>query len=137
MRRGSPSPIRPGEPSRLRAKANGAHGGPVEIDDEHTPRPRLARRRWAALIKQVWQIDPLACPRCHAAMRILSFIRPAQRDVIERVLRHCGLWDESPRAPPHDERAAPPKPGPGELRYLTDLEFVSEPAPAEPVWTAH
>ncbi len=41
----------------LRAKANGQRHG-IEIDDQHTPH-RLARRRWAALIKQVWRVDPL------------------------------------------------------------------------------
>ena len=69
-------------------------------------------------------------------MRVLSFIQPTQRDVIEKILKHCGLWEQSSRAPPPDEKAAPLRSDPGELRYVSDLEFVDEPGPAEPVWTA-
>jgi hypothetical protein len=36
-----------------------------------------------------------------------------------------------------EDRAAPREPDPGQLRYVSDLQFVDEPAPAEPVWTAH
>jgi hypothetical protein len=137
----------------LRAKAGGTHRHTVEIDDQHTPTTTHARRRWAALIKQVWRVDPLVCPRCGQAMRIVAFIRPAQRAVIEKILRSCGLWEQRSRAPPPDDQAAPRAPDPGELgstelaprlsspksevRYVSDLEDVDEPAPAEPVWTGH
>ncbi len=84
-----------------------------------------ARRRWAALIKQVWRVDPLDCTRCGATMKIIAFIQPAQRAVIERVLRQCGLWEQRSRGPPTRE-----------LPYVSVLEFVDAPAPAEPVWTA-
>ena len=34
-------------------------------------------------------------------MKVVAFIEPPQADVIERILRHCGLWNpSSPRAPP-------------------------------------
>jgi hypothetical protein len=34
-------------------------------------------------------------------MRILAFIERHRGEVIEKILRHCGLWDEpSARAPP-------------------------------------
>ena len=120
----------------LRAKAKGEHRGRVEIDDDHTPSTTHARRRWAALIKQVWRVDPLVCPRCHDRLKIVSFITPSQRHLIERILRHRGLWEESPRAPPHDHHAAPRDPDAGELRYVNDLEYVDQPAPAEPIWEA-
>ncbi|MHC4825350.1 MAG: hypothetical protein ACYTEY_02205 [Planctomycetota bacterium] len=51
----------------------------------------MARRRWAALIKRIWQVDPLQCPRCGGAMKIVSVINPGQRDVIDRILTHCSL----------------------------------------------
>ncbi len=32
---------------------------------------------------------------------VTAFIDPPQREVIEKILRHCGLWQGSaPRAPP-------------------------------------
>jgi len=34
-------------------------------------------------------------------MKIVSFIDPPQNSVIEKILRHCGLWQtSSPRGPP-------------------------------------
>jgi hypothetical protein len=117
----------------LRAKADGAQNNTVEIDDNHTPRPHLARRRWAALLKQVWQVDPLVCPRCGHRLQIVSFIGPTQRNVIEKILTRCGL---SSRAPPSDARAPPAAPPIRELTYVSDLEFVGDPGPAQPVWSA-
>ncbi len=86
-----------------------------------------------ALIKQVWQVDPLECPRCGHRLQIISFIQPTQRHVIEKILTHCGL---STRAPSSDARAPPAAPPIRELTYVSDLEFVPEPGPAEPVWSA-
>jgi hypothetical protein len=56
------------------------------------------------LIKRVFEADPLACPKCGGLMKVVAFIEPPQGDVIERILRHCGLWHPAaPRAPPADE----------------------------------
>jgi len=40
-----------------------------------------AKRAWARLIKQVYEVDPLMCPRCTGPMRIIAFIE--QPDVID------------------------------------------------------
>jgi hypothetical protein len=59
------------------------------------------RTRWAALIQQVYEVDPLLCPKCGGTMNIISFIERHQSEVIEKTLRDCGLWeDEAARAPP-------------------------------------
>lgn len=55
---------------------------------------------WARLIKRVYEVDPLACPECGTTMKVISFIEPPQQDVIEKILRHCGLWQEPARGPP-------------------------------------
>ncbi len=66
-----------------------------------SPSAKQARKRWAALIKQVYEVDPLVCPKCGGTMKIISFIERDQSEVIEKILRHCGLWEETPaRAPP-------------------------------------
>jgi hypothetical protein len=91
----------------LRAKAEGA-SSPAEANAEPAPGPdrQAARKRWAALIQQVYEADPLCCPKCGAEMNIISFIQRHQREVIEKILRHCGLWnEESARAPPGEARA--------------------------------
>ena len=54
------------------------------------PAPRLAppetSRRWAALLRQIFEVDPLGCPACHGTMRIVAFITRAS--VIDRILTH-------------------------------------------------
>ena len=57
--------------------------------------------------------------------------RADKPDVIQKILAHCGLADEPPRAPPQDT-----SPALGELQYVSDPEFLHDPGPAEPVWSA-
>ncbi len=58
---------------------------------------------WRELIKRVWESDPLLCPKCHNEMRIVSLIDDPE--VIERILRHLGLWEQGVRVLP--TRACP------------------------------
>ena len=64
---------------------------------EHKPR-RIPSKKWRELIKKVWETDPLLCPRCSKEMRIVSLID--DRAVIERILRHLGLWQQGVRVSP-------------------------------------
>jgi hypothetical protein len=50
---------------------------------------------WATLVKRVFEVDPLQCPQCGSRMKVVSFIKRCQRDVVEKILRHCG-WREGP-----------------------------------------
>jgi hypothetical protein len=54
------------------------------------------------LIKKVYEADPLICPHCGGEMRFLAVIEAPI--VIERILRHLGLWDPRPpsQGPPED-----------------------------------
>jgi hypothetical protein len=58
------------------------------------------RMSWAALIRKVYEVDPLRCPDCGGEMKIISFINTCQADVVEKILRHCGLWKEAVSRPP-------------------------------------
>jgi hypothetical protein len=70
--------------------------GMLETD---TPFRKKCRITWAALIKAVYEVDPLKCPKCGGTMKIIAFIENAP--VIEKILRHCELWKEpAPRPPP-------------------------------------
>ena len=56
------------------------------------------------LIKRVYEVDPLCCPECGGQMEVVSFIEPAQAEVIEAILKRCRLWQASePQAPPDVE----------------------------------
>ncbi len=44
----------------------------------------------------MYEVHPLVCPNCSGRMRIISFIEDTA--VIERILRHLGLWHVTARA---------------------------------------
>jgi hypothetical protein len=68
------------------------HPGATVLDaSDHQPR-RVPPKTWRELIKKIWQVDLLSCPRCGYEMKIISLIR--EPDVIERILRHLGLWKQ-------------------------------------------
>jgi hypothetical protein len=103
---------------------------PAPAPQTDTPLQRARRLSWAALIKKVYEVDPLKCPACGGTMRVISFIESShQADVVEKILtavrkgreyepfgfnllcllpflRHCGMWREQP------QRALPPASGP-------------------------
>ena len=57
-------------------------------------------------------------------MRIIAFIERRQTEVIEKILRHCGLWQPSaPRPPPEAEKSAADSDEPAELTYVDEATF--------------
>ena len=85
-----------GQRAQRPASASAGAGIPAR-----SPTAREARKGWAALIKQVYAADPICCPACGAEMKTITFIERHQTEAIEKILRHCGLWEEQPaRAPP-------------------------------------
>jgi hypothetical protein len=104
-----------GQRDRRAAEEAQAAENAVDVIDvsEHKPR-RIPSAKWRELIKKVWESDPLLCPKCSREMRIVSLIN--ERDVIERILRHLGLWEQGvrvlpARAPPEIvDRVIPPSP---------------------------
>ena len=65
-----------------------------------------ARRRqaWAQLLRKVFEVEPLVCPRCGQEMKIVA--RIADHAVVDRILRHrqrkgmVSVFEENARAPP-------------------------------------
>jgi len=60
------------------------------------------RRRWASLLRRVFQSDALVCPSCKGPRRILAAI--TEREPIDKILSHLGLSTEIPVV----EKARPP-----------------------------
>ncbi len=52
----------------------------------------------ARLIQKIYEVDPLLCPKCSGEMLIIAFIE--ELAVIEKILKHLGLWLVNPRSPP-------------------------------------
>ena len=69
-------------------------------------------------------------------MRIVSFIEPSQPHVIEKILRHCRLWQQPSRAPPAELPGPPQDNGLREPRYVSDLQFVDDFLSELPHWPA-
>ena len=81
------------------AAARSADEPSATVDAEEAS-PSGSRQSWAMLVKRVYEIDPLSCPECGGQMAVVAFIEPPQEDVIEKILRHCGLWPCSAARPP-------------------------------------
>jgi hypothetical protein len=74
---------------------------PLVIVDPEPEAVSQARHRWAELLRRIFEVDPLACPRCGQAMRIVAFITEPQ--IIDRILEHLRRTAPTrprPRAPP-------------------------------------
>jgi hypothetical protein len=95
------------------------------MPEPDTPFRKKCRITWAALIKAVYEVDPLKCPSCGGAMKIVGFIEKRQTDAIQKILRHCGLWKNvQPRPPPLPSHSREPE----VLERFLDYGFSSQPA---------
>ena len=66
------------------------------------------RLTWAALIKCVYETDPLECPNCGAQMKVVGFIERDSPGLIKLLLSAAGLWREpEPRPPPPEPVVEP------------------------------
>jgi hypothetical protein len=66
-------------------------------DDE--PFRRRARLTWAALIKKVYELDPLLCPFCGSQMKIVAFI--TEHATVCRILEHIHMPPQRPEPLAH------------------------------------
>ena len=96
-------------PEGTRRKANGdGVEEPLAIVDPEPEALRKAKRRWAELLRLIFEVDPLRCPRCgQMTMRIVAFI--TEPKVIDRILDHLQRTRATrrrPRAPPRRWKSA-------------------------------
>ena len=80
------------------------------------PARKELRKRWAALIQKVYEVDALCCPRCESTMRIIAYID--QWEVILRILKHLKLWP-----PPKKERGKQRAP-PDSMQNIPDVSYT-------------
>ncbi len=57
-------------------------------------------------MRHIYEVDPLACPACGGAMRILAII--TEGAVIDRILAHLRRATRGRGPPPERRLAAPP-----------------------------
>ena len=82
------------DPRATREAANAVHQA------EPLPPPDTAALRYARadLLRRVYEVDPLVCPRCAGTMRVISFI--TQSAVIRRILDHLKRTPRPATRPP-------------------------------------
>ena len=108
-----------------RAKREDETGAPdtadvevIDVSDYHPP--RIPSKKWRELIKKVWEVDPLICPHCGAEMKLIALVD--DDEVIEKILRHLGLWPEQTE-PDCLSRAPPDTPPPDGIEPFFDDPF--------------
>lgn len=112
----------------LRAAVTALAAEPVIVPE---PKPSAAatdeshhraasRYLWAMLLARIYEAFPLACPICHAPMRIIAFINDA--DSVRRILDHIG------------ESAIPPKIAPARGPPLWESMADFGQAENDPQW---
>ena len=79
----------------------------VSFEDAPSPAPpgsaeALRRQAWARMLRKVFEVDPLRCPRCGTEMEVVAWItKPSVVDAILRHRREHGLVSPfEARAPP-------------------------------------
>jgi hypothetical protein len=82
--------------------------GPLSTSDEPALRPR--RLAWAELLRRVFAVDVLECPRCGGPMRLLATIHPPD---VTRAILDC--LELPSRAPPTAAAVSDPEEWPGDF----------------------
>jgi len=68
---------------------------------EEPQRPALSKRKrlsWAELLKRVFAIDVLVCPRCNGPRRLIATITDGA--TVRKILEHLGLSADPPPLAP-------------------------------------
>ena len=60
--------------------------------------PSAFRKNWARLIQKIYNVNPLICAKCQGRMKVIISIE--EPDVIQKILKHLGLWLVKPKVPP-------------------------------------
>ncbi len=80
------------------------------VEEELRPIPS---KGWAEMIRKVYEVDPLVCPKCDGRMKIISFL--TDWAVVDRIIDHLKLTFVAERPPPahlaHQEALIAAEPG--------------------------
>ncbi len=53
---------------------------------------------WAAMIRKVYEVDPMTCPQCGGTMKVIAFL--TEHDVVDRIIDHLKLTFAAAKPPP-------------------------------------
>ena len=64
---------------------------------EEEPKP-VPSKGWAEMIRKVYEVDPMVCPKCGGVMKVIAFLR--EYAVLDRIIGHFKLTFVSEKPPP-------------------------------------
>ncbi|MDH4220619.1 MAG: hypothetical protein OEY18_05700 [Candidatus Aminicenantes bacterium] len=64
---------------------------------EELGRP-ISSKGWADMIRKVYEVDPLVCPKCGGMMKVIAFL--TDYVVVDRIVHHLKLTFVAERPPP-------------------------------------
>jgi len=59
---------------------------------------RLPAKGWAAMIRKVYEVDPMVCPKCGGQMKVVAFL--TEHAVVDRIIDHLKLTFAAEKPPP-------------------------------------
>jgi len=65
------------------------------VEEELRPVPS---KGWATMIRKVYEVDPMLCPRCGGRMKVVAFL--TEHAVVDRIIDHLKLTFVAERPPP-------------------------------------
>ena len=74
--------------------------GKVKEQKQATEEQKSYKKKWAQLIRKVFEVDPMECPVCGGEMKMISIID--KKDVIQKILEHLNLWEQDLSPPGYD-----------------------------------
>jgi ribosomal protein S27E len=81
-----------------RGKVRKAKRVPVVLGMIEEELPRLPSKGWAEMIRKVYEVDPMICPRCGGRMKVVAFL--TEHAVVDRIIRHLELTFVAEKPPP-------------------------------------
>jgi hypothetical protein len=81
---------------RGKVRKAGLAAFPLRIVEEKLP--RIPSKGWAAMIRKVYEVDPMACPRCGGTMKIVAFL--TDNTVVDEIIEHLKLRFIAEKPPP-------------------------------------
>jgi hypothetical protein len=83
-----------------------AHRGKVKKASLSPSAPRLVEedlkripsKGWAEMIRKVYEVDPMVCPKCGGRMKVVGFI--TEYAVVDRIMEHLKLTFAAAKPPP-------------------------------------
>ena len=81
-----------------RGKVRKASLAPSSLRIVEEELPLVPSKGWAAMIRKVYEVDPMTCPRCGGRMKVVAFLtEPA---VVDRIIDHLKLTFAAEKPPP-------------------------------------